>query len=731
MKKTWKKLMALLCVSAMLLSGLSAFAADDDFDVSGSKTASPTELACPDRQTEVTLQLPAGEYQNKVDIVFVMDNSSSTTNAGLNFAENAESLFGEIVKNNPGIDLKVGVVKFRGYATDMLENGLKEYNDSTKDTIIAAIKNSTVPGSGSNAHSGLIMADQLLTADTEVDDDHKYVIFLTDGKNYIWNNEDNEPMTYYAHYLRGNAVIQDDGYPVLNQYSGIYNKELGSTYNVFASITDHTPFCFYVSGSSDGSSSVYYKKLFDSDLAEIKATNTKYDFPCYYTKFYPEGSYNGYASSGHGTATNHGTVVAYNIENSNVAPDLKFYKTYYEFTPAEGTFWENVNYLQAYPYEVYLNADDGKYYYDTDKVNEDFYLWHPSNMEKGAYQVGHYWTDVINAKYNAAGISALASGSGTAICNSFSWWLLENSDYGAWYTESDQVAELFTNIDNSIRYMVSKGVVTDEIADPFTLVNSDKLEGFKMTLNGEALTGVFEDGKWTFADGAYEVTLDDAKKVITWNINVPIENLKPVTLTYTLELPEDAVTGKYPTNASAILEYTSSDGKKDGTFEFEKPEVNYFACVEVNVVKIWDDNDNEAEKRPEKVEVVLMNDDKELMSLTLSEDNDWTGTFAHTDNVHIPENILDNLSVKEVSVDGYTCDITGNAEDGFTITNTYVPPTTEEETTEAETTEEESTAEETTPETGDSMNLLPFAMTLVLAGAAFVVLSRTGKQDER
>ena len=270
--------------------------------------------------------------------------------------------------------------------------------------------------------------------------------------------------------------------------------------------------------------------------------------------------------------------------------------------------------------------------------------------------------------------------------------------------------------------MVSSGVVTDEIADPFTLVNADAADAFSMTLGGADLAVSFADGKWNFgtadAQGEYPyvVEYDDSTKTITWNINVPIENATPVTLTYTLELPEDAETGKYPTNKSAVLDYTSTDGTKDGTFTFEVPEVNYAACVEVKVEKIWDDNDNEAGKRPEKVEVVLMNDGKELMTLTLSDENDWAGTFVHNDNVHIPENILDKLSVKEVSVDGYECEVAGDAKDGFKITNTYVPPTTEEETT---------------PPTGDSTNILPFVAIFVMAAAAFVVLSTSKAQEER
>ena len=57
-----------------------------NFDVQGSKKASPTELNPDNPDTTVTLQLPAGEYKNEYDIVFVMDSSSSTKNNNIDFA---------------------------------------------------------------------------------------------------------------------------------------------------------------------------------------------------------------------------------------------------------------------------------------------------------------------------------------------------------------------------------------------------------------------------------------------------------------------------------------------------------------------------------------------------------------------------------------------------------------------------------------------------------------------
>ena len=678
-----------------------------------------------------------------------MDDSTSTTNAGLDMSSYVSDLLTSILNHNPGIELNVGIVKFKGYACDPL-NGLVTYSDSTKQKIIDAI-NYDFDAHGSNAHSGLIMAHELLQkSDTEKD--HKYVVFLTDGKNYIWNNEKNEPVTYYTQAV-SQKTVQKSGKPVLNQIYNDYNREQGETYYKIPGVTNMSSlndlFIFIpdsIPTNTNYTTSDYYQNIYDSNNEELKSTSTKYDEPAYYSGFY---TYTGNPTEGDGTVTVREISNASELIGTSITYDP--YRTYYDYVPDDTTFWKDIDYLQLNPFEVIEN-EDGTYSYDKDKVNEDFWLWHPDCMLKGLYQVGHYWKETICPNYKTAvlAIYATKSGGGTHPAGSFTHWVAENSDLGVAIEKSakndpvdpSKIVELFEGIDNSIRYMVSSGVVTDVIEDPFTLVEHEKKEDdFRMTLNGEALTGSFADGKWNFGapkEGVYPyvVEYDESTKTITWEINVEVENTKPITLSYDLELPEDATTGKYPTNKSAVLKYTSSDGNKDGTYTFEVPEVSYIACTKINVEKVWEDEDDAAKARPDKVEVTLKDDKGEsVATLVLDADGDWTGVFKHDNDqkhIAIPDSRLENgkfvaitYTVEEADVENYDSTVSGNAKDGFVITNKYVPPTTEEETTKAEsteaesteakTTEAESTEEETTPETGDSMNLLPFAMTLVLA----------------
>ena len=554
----------------------SSSSGDNGINVQGSKKASPTTLG-KDRKTTVTLAMPSGEYQNKVDIVFVMDNSTSIANAGYDFTESVGDLFESIVDNNQGIELKVAVIKFRGYATDMLGTGLTKYTSETKDTIKTAIKNNDVPGRGSNVHSGLVMAEKLLFADTSVDDDHKYVVLLTDGKSYIWNDKNDKPVTNYSQFLKS-AKINSGGKPVLSQTSGSNNKESGPVYSSLPYGGESV--LVYNNGSigSGGLSSDYYDWLYNSSNSELSSA-TKYDNPAYYSGYYTEYT---------GAVQPEGTVTIIKPSNGTEVFSNKysFYRTYYQFTPQAGSVWEDMSYYTVSPYKLKTN-ENGEQLFDTENKDPDFFLLHPDTLQKGVYTAGHYWQETLNNKYNTAAITLpankIAGGSGLHIAGSFSVWLREKSDNGAVITEAEQVKKLFENIDNSIRYMVGKGVVTDEIADEFTLdMPSGGASPFKMTYDGSALTSTAQGGnKWNFgtadSEGVYPYVVEYAEdtKTITWTINVPIENLKQVTLSYDLILGS-GYKGTYETNKSAVLIYTSSDGKyEDQKYDFEKPEVTY------------------------------------------------------------------------------------------------------------------------------------------------------------
>ena len=117
----------------------------------------------------------------------------------------------------------------------------------------------------------------------------------------------------------------------------------------------------------------------------------------------------------------------------------------------------------------------------------------------------------------------------------------------------------------------------------------------------------------------------------------------------------------------------------------------------IDVTKKWTDNNNKAGVRPKEVTIYLLaNGEKTGDELVLSKDNNWTGSFKD-----LPVN-KDGKAIKytisEKTVSKYKAKITGSAEKGFVVTNTHV----------------------SIPTTGDSSNMMMYAVLFTLGAAAVV-----------
>ena len=89
----------------------------------------------------------------------------------------------------------------------------------------------------------------------------------------------------------------------------------------------------------------------------------------------------------------------------------------------------------------------------------------------------------------------------------------------------------------------------------------------------------------------------------------------------------------------------------------------------VTVTKVWVDEDNKAQLRPESVTVHLLANDVEYGdAATLSEDNDWTFTWDKLPTQTEKAEAI-TWTVSEDTVDKYTTEISGNASTGFKVTN--------------------------------------------------------------
>ena len=94
----------------------------------------------------------------------------------------------------------------------------------------------------------------------------------------------------------------------------------------------------------------------------------------------------------------------------------------------------------------------------------------------------------------------------------------------------------------------------------------------------------------------------------------------------------------------------------------------------VRVSKDWNDGGNQDGIRPSSIIVRLEANGTEVATKILDASNQWAGTFEELDKKANGKNI--KYTIKEDSVDGYATEITGNAKNGYLITNTHKPEIT-------------------------------------------------------
>ena len=103
--------------------------------------------------------------------------------------------------------------------------------------------------------------------------------------------------------------------------------------------------------------------------------------------------------------------------------------------------------------------------------------------------------------------------------------------------------------------------------------------------------------------------------------------------------------------------------------------IHEVAKTSVSVTKVWEDENDRDGIRPDSVQVTLYrNGENTGETLTLNAANNWTGTFEDLD-VHHGIGIDNVYTVAETVPTGYTAEVSGDAENGYTITNIHTPET--------------------------------------------------------
>lgn len=112
----------------------------------------------------------------------------------------------------------------------------------------------------------------------------------------------------------------------------------------------------------------------------------------------------------------------------------------------------------------------------------------------------------------------------------------------------------------------------------------------------------------------------------------------------------------------------AEDKQVIGTWVFEK------AKIDISVTKVWDDKNDQDKIRPNEITVQLLADGKAVDGKVarLTENNQWKAIFINLDKFENETKIT--YSIKETNVpEGYTANLTGDMQSGFTLTNSHTP----------------------------------------------------------
>lgn len=143
--------------------------------------------------TNISLSFPGREDVLAQDIVFVLDKSGASDQAGID--AQARQFLDDVKKqaDEKGLNIKVGIVNFyyAGKIQQELADVVKSYSD------IQNKLKSSVLGFGTNMHAGLLAAKKMLDDDTTVAAKNKHIILISDGATYLYskNNDFNTAYT--------------------------------------------------------------------------------------------------------------------------------------------------------------------------------------------------------------------------------------------------------------------------------------------------------------------------------------------------------------------------------------------------------------------------------------------------------------------------------------------------------------------------------------------------------
>jgi len=156
----------------------------------------------------------------------------------------------------------------------------------------------------------------------------------------------------------------------------------------------------------------------------------------------------------------------------------------------------------------------------------------------------------------------------------------------------------------------------------------------------------------------------------------PVELNEENNWTYTyndLRMYSGPVTNKYKLREVDVPEgYTSKiTGNQTDGYTITNSYKPNMTTLKIN--KVWDDKDDKDGIRPDKVMIQLYKDGEPLGEpVEVNKENDWSYEFEDLYVYENGEKVKYTVEMYQ-EIDGYTYEITGNEEEGYTITNTHIP----------------------------------------------------------
>ncbi|MCM6856696.1 Cna B-type domain-containing protein [Enterococcus durans] len=220
----------------------------------------------------------------------------------------------------------------------------------------------------------------------------------------------------------------------------------------------------------------------------------------------------------------------------------------------------------------------------------------------------------------------------------------------------------------------------------YTVKEVGETNGYKVEVTGNAKDG------YTLTNSHTPATVD-ISGTKTWEDNDNQDGKRPKAITVRLLADGKEVDSKEVTaETNWTYEFTGLDKYKSGNEirytiqevsvpeysseveEFDVTNTHTPGKTSVNVVKAWDDADNQDGVRPDQIKVVLVADGVVTDQVkTLNAANHWQASFADLDEYKAGKKVT--YEVQELAVEGYESVISGDASKGFVITNSHTPAT--------------------------------------------------------